>query len=523
MKTFKTGDAWFRTLAAVMLVFLLTAPSNTQPTQPAATRSLDVGVEVEDGTKQVFYKGSYALLIGVSNYDTTGGWRKLPGVAQDMTEVRKALVAHGFQIEEEIDPTREKFDRVVRRFISRYGLDPDNRLLIYFAGHGATLKSPDGVEYGYIVPGDAPRPDRQEGEGPFIEKAVSMKEMLHYADEIRSKHALFVFDSCFSGSLFYSSMFVVPNYTSSKNAARVRQFITAGGADQVVPDQSIFREQFVKALMGDADLDHNQYVTGTELGLFINNEVTKLSKAQTPLWGKMGDPANRGDFIFALSSQSRAKPSDTVGIEALKRQLEDAGVEVSNAELRHWMSIANSTAPEDYREYLAKYPNGAFAKTARKRAGQQPAPGRISLLRAGEEEEAARSRKPFFITASFTETNAAGWLQNSRPASSNNLTTPENMRPALSPNESWYVILGSYPLTRQDKANALLVRYQAKGYDARLINSNWGDFPNFARGLWVIVVGPSTQREARNVSREIRTQNRFASRKDRPYIKQAVK
>jgi hypothetical protein len=59
---------------------------------------------------------------------------------------------------------------------------------------------------------------------------------------------LFIFDSCFSGSIFeIRSERNVPPEIESKTAAPVRLFITAGTKNQPVPDDSIFRLYFVRA------------------------------------------------------------------------------------------------------------------------------------------------------------------------------------------------------------------------------------------------------------------------------------
>jgi len=78
-------------------------------------------------------------------------------------------------------------------FINEYGLDPGNRLIIYFAGHGHTELLPTGVRMGYIIPADTPAPDKDRK--GFFSKALDMQMFESYAKRIQSKHALFVFDS----------------------------------------------------------------------------------------------------------------------------------------------------------------------------------------------------------------------------------------------------------------------------------------------------------------------------------------
>ena len=127
-----------------------------------------------------------------------------------------------------------------------------------------------------------------------------------YAHNIEAKHALFMFDACFAGAIFDATR-AIPDIIREKTGKPVRQFITSGTAEQKVPDESIFRGQFVVALEGEADLDGDGYITGAELGQFLETRVTNFSRrAQTPQYGKLPDPLlSQGDFVFAWPSRHR--------------------------------------------------------------------------------------------------------------------------------------------------------------------------------------------------------------------------
>ena len=251
-------------------------------------------LRMKNGQNIDLYTKSYALVIGVSNYDK---WQDLPGVKEDISLVKASLEKHGFNVITVKDPTRVEFDTSVRNFIADYGQEADNRLLFYFAGHGHTLKTRLGRKLGYIVPSDAPR--ATEKTGAFKRKAISMREIEIYARQMESKHALFVFDSCFSGALFALTR-SMPQVISTKLALPVRQFITSGSADQEVPDASLFRRQFVSALDGAADMNNDGYITGSEIAYFLEDKVTNYSNAtQTPQYGKIRDPIlDKGDIVF---------------------------------------------------------------------------------------------------------------------------------------------------------------------------------------------------------------------------------
>ena len=320
MQDFKQWRYWFLGLLVLWLLSSLTASA----AQAAQTdRGLNIrigrGQEVDavfdsDGKPLVLYEGSHALVIGISNY--TNGWPQLPGVLKDVEAVKTALEAQGFHVVLHTDLDKNGLDQAFTDFISQYGQDPENRLLFYFAGHGHTVETSYGEELGYIVPVDAPNPNYDLP--VFQSKAMEMQQIEIYAKRIQSKHALFLFDACFSGSLFALSR-AVPEVINYKTAQPVRQFITSGSADETVPDESIFRAQFARAIQGEADSDQDGYVTGTELGEYLQRTVVNYSRnAQHPQYGKIRNPnLDKGDFVFLIPTDEEEQvptfeaPSDT--------------------------------------------------------------------------------------------------------------------------------------------------------------------------------------------------------------------
>jgi hypothetical protein len=285
----------------VLLSCLMTALAFV-PAYAVGAQRAPAPVEIKDasGKSVGLYKESHALVIGVSEYEY---WPKLPGVQADVVAVKSALEKVGFQVEVVMDVDLERMEKAFKDFIGRHGHGADNRLLFYYAGHGHTLKLAYGGDMGYIVPKDAPNP--QDDRDGFLKKALDMKSVEVMAERIESKHALFLFDSCFSGALFALSR-AVPEHINYKTSKPVRQFITAGGADETVPDRSVFREQFVAALSGEEAIGKDGYVTGAELGEFLQKSVVNYSRGtQHPQYGKIRNPnLDKGDFVFALKAAS---------------------------------------------------------------------------------------------------------------------------------------------------------------------------------------------------------------------------
>ncbi len=279
-----------------LLFLILIADGSLVSAQQRGMKPVQVTVE---GTTTTLYKQSHALVIGVSAYNM--GLPPLPGVAGDINRVQSALESNGFDVTKVLNPDAAGLQRAFNTFISQYGQGNDNRLLIYFAGHGYTEKMPYGEDIGYICPVDAPNPLKDPGN--FQAKAMPMGQIEIYAKQIKSKHALFLFDACFSGSIFSTSR-AIPEIISYKTTLPVRQFITSGSAEETVPDKSIFQSQFIRALNGEADANKDGFLTGTELGDFLQSTVENYSYgSQHPQYGKIRNPnLDKGDFVFVINT-----------------------------------------------------------------------------------------------------------------------------------------------------------------------------------------------------------------------------
>ena len=280
-----------------VLSFLLIVFTTFVFAQQRGVKPLHVEV---NGKQTKLYDQSHALVIGISAY--TNGWPKLPGVKKDVVAVKSALEKNDFHVVLKENLTKSQMNDAFVNFIEKYGQGQNNRLLFYFAGHGHTVKTSYGEILGYVVPVDAPNPNINLS--GFRSKSMPMSRIEEYAKLTQSKHALFLFDACFSGSLFALSR-AVPEVIRYKTIKPVRQFITSGSEDETVPDKSIFREQFVTALTTEyADANDDHYLTGTELGKFLQDNVVNYSRnSQHPQYGKIRNPyLDKGDFVFILNT-----------------------------------------------------------------------------------------------------------------------------------------------------------------------------------------------------------------------------
>jgi hypothetical protein len=263
-------------------------------------------VEVEIGGEQhLVYERSEALLVGLSQYKSP--WILLERVDKEIAALETKLKALGFSVRKtDNNLTNSELYKTIRDFLSQ-SYPRDSQLLVYFAGHGWT---PPGGGRGYIVPSDAPA----ETDPNFLSHLTSMEEIKAISLRARAKHVLFIFDSCFSGSIFSSRRSGAPSALQLRNYDNDgRQFISAGSESEPVPAVSDFAPALLRGLDGEADLTKDGLITANELGYWLNAELTPLDK-QTPQWGSLPEASYRlGDFIF-VSPQGKERTKVVPGV-----------------------------------------------------------------------------------------------------------------------------------------------------------------------------------------------------------------
>lgn len=265
-----------------------------------------IKVRTRAGQEIELYKDSYALVVGNSTY--TKGWNPIGGALQDVEEIAAALKKHDFTVTLEKDLTKPEFEDAFEKFVTE-GRHENNRLLFYYAGHGHTEKLANGDDLGYLVMVDAPLPENSRINH---RKSVDMESLVTQAKRIQARHVLFIFDSCFSGTILNAARNQEqPENISYSVQQPVRQFITAGRANEGVPDKSVFKQAFLNLIEGSARQPvPDDYITGEELGFYLKHQVPIYNKGQHPQYGKINDPnLDQGDFVFVLPKEEVWTPA----------------------------------------------------------------------------------------------------------------------------------------------------------------------------------------------------------------------
>ena len=113
-------------------------------------RGLKVVTKTPDGDLLELYDDSWAVVIGVNQYEK---WPRLQYAVNDAEAVRDKLVTLGFPQQNVIyltdgEATKDRIELILGDELRRK-VGEDDRVFIYFAGHGQTEDLPGGKQEGY--------------------------------------------------------------------------------------------------------------------------------------------------------------------------------------------------------------------------------------------------------------------------------------------------------------------------------------------------------------------------------------
>jgi uncharacterized caspase-like protein len=267
------------------------------------------------------YRDSWAVVIGINDYRH---WPRLAYAVADADAISKLLTERfGFKPSNVFTLLDQEATR--DNIVSALGgtladpkrVDREDRVLVFFAGHGATQQLASGGNLGYLIPVDAELETYQI-------KGISMSRLRDFSELIPAKHIYYIMDSCYSGIALTRGAGAdgrSQSYVQEITRRSARQILTAGGADQTVADSgpgghSVFTWTLLQGLQGMADMDGNGLVTASELGAFTAPIVSQFSK-QTPAFGNLVG-SEGGEFIFEMSYESLYEASRELDEEAAR-------------------------------------------------------------------------------------------------------------------------------------------------------------------------------------------------------------
>jgi uncharacterized caspase-like protein len=230
----------------------------------------------------------------------------------DAKSVTATLQTLGFSADKIVvlldrEATKQRIEQALYETLAQSS--PDDRLLVFFAGHGLTASLPRGGEEGYLLPVDGD-PDNL----PLT--AISMDDVRKIARRIPAKHILFAVDACYSG--FAITRDIPPTkvdalYLEAVTQEPAVQIITAGRKGEPVLEEEghgLFTRRLMQGLTGLADIDQNGIITGQELATWLESRVIRDSKnRQHPQYSRLD---GEGQFVFVVPRRQEAPVTATV-------------------------------------------------------------------------------------------------------------------------------------------------------------------------------------------------------------------
>ena len=301
-----------------------------------AARGLQIqSVDPTTGEVLDLYQNSWAIIIGIDQYRNITPLDFAVSDAQSF----KNLLTNKFKFPQDniiyLSDAKATLNNIKEAFytISKKA-KPNDRVVVYFAGHGETEKLPLGGEMGYLIP--------VEGNiNKIYLTSLPMSEIKILSDRIPAKHVLFIIDACYGGLAAVQSRAVNKNekgYLKKVTKANARQIITAGGKNEQVIERmewghSAFTYKLIDGLDKElADYDDDGFITATELGVYLKSSVSKISNnQQTPKFANL--TTDEGEFVFILAPKKFAEKVADEGGEGecyISSNIEGSSVWIDN-------------------------------------------------------------------------------------------------------------------------------------------------------------------------------------------------
>ena len=249
---------------------------------------------------------SRALVIGISDY-ADAGRKSLPNTERDAQAIRDALAALADWDPQQICLLKgeQATGRAIIEALRKAARDSkaDDRLLVYFAGHGT--RHDKNRTLGAIVPADAD-PPRDDPEGTRL---VGFQEFTNLFQSCDAKHILVALDCCYSGGIRPTREDRAAQQFRRELLTRRAHFVlAASGSEERAPDGPAGgHSPFAQALLDMLALRRVAAVTGHEIYARVQRQVlgtrSDTSKPVVPVYSEMPTTDEGADFVFFLTGR----------------------------------------------------------------------------------------------------------------------------------------------------------------------------------------------------------------------------
>lgn len=293
---------------------------------PAQSKRLELVPEKGPLAGKPVYTNSFALIIGVDAYPNLPKDKQLRFAKKDARDLREILIrSYGFLSDNIIllldkDATKTNIETALAA-LAEERVQPTDRILVYFSGHGQTVKLQDGGEMGFLIPYDAKVDLSHPGNrGGYLATCLRMDSLWGYLEASAARHRLLIADACFGGMLVRSKALSPerPNETllAGLLTRPALQAMTAGRSDEEAREDpklghSAYTYKLLEELRAQAATAGSVFLASA-LASSLKTSVANLTEGkQTPQFGNYR--GTEGDFVF-VSTDPRSVPAEVSGL-----------------------------------------------------------------------------------------------------------------------------------------------------------------------------------------------------------------
>jgi formylglycine-generating enzyme required for sulfatase activity len=259
----------------------------------AQSRDLNVAPLPRAVSETTVYGASWAVIIGVNDYQHPRV-PKLRYAVNDARSMERELLNQGFLRDRVImlvdrQATKAAIERVIGDEL-RTRMGREDRLLVFFAGHGKTDRLRSGEEEGFLLPVDG-------DPSAAFSTAISMTALRQISDRLPAKHVLYVIDACYSGYAVFNRS-ISDDLLEEMIKKPAIQILTAGRQEDQAQERDghgVFTLAVLQGIRGEA-FSGKSWLSLEELGIWVKQRVyAESNRRQLPQYGSL---SGQGQFVF---------------------------------------------------------------------------------------------------------------------------------------------------------------------------------------------------------------------------------
>jgi formylglycine-generating enzyme required for sulfatase activity len=297
----------------------------------AALCSMVLFAPAADAAKRV------ALVIGNDTYDTLPALNNAGADARGMADKLRGL---GFDVILKLNASSRDMGRALADFEGQAANAEVG--LVFYAGHGIQAGGTN-----YLVPSDAQIEAEEDLRFEGIEADAFLTAMKNAGTGLN----IVIMDACRDNPLPKRTRSAARGLTVTAAPAGIKgtAIVYSAAPGQTAQDgpvggHGVFTGQLLRVLDRP----------GLSLEQVFKQTAIQVARATNNKQKPWINSSITGDFIFNASALATAASNDTK-------------MSGSSPEVAFWQSIQNSKQQADFEDYLARFPNGAFASLARRR------------------------------------------------------------------------------------------------------------------------------------------------------------